>query len=128
MVNIAKGPSSAHREGNHAARSAPMKEVAQYPSLDWADVEDEVEHCADFAAKFMQSQIGHKGILTITMTIPTEYLHAAMDAHENSAAGMVYIRVYHVDEDMFREAKKMRDQEALDALMIDDATNSGGKL
>lgn len=113
-------PSAATRRTSSGPNSSRglVRELTDFPALNWGEVEADVQHIADFSAKFSQSQAGHQGVVTMTMQIPVEYLHAAMDAHLASNDGMVYIRVYKVPLETFRSAKVLRDQER--ALEMED--------
>lgn len=117
-----KGPS----QGTRASKNVNQKnqgrvtELNSWPMLDWETVGGEAEHIADLSAKFTQSNVGHQGILNMTMAIPVAYAHAAVDTHLASQDGVVYIRVYRVSMESFRGARDVMagDLESPDAKVL----------
>lgn len=111
-----QAPSGANRKSHNNSTVGSIQKIKSYPALDWSDVENEVVHLADFAAKFTQSQVGHLGVVTQTMAVPVEYLIPAMLAHTTSTNGMVYIRVYHVPEELFEDEQERRKKVELEKI------------
>jgi hypothetical protein len=92
------------RNGTSSGSSGGAKRVQQYPSLDWTEVEDDVEHVVDLAMKVTQAQLGANGYFIMQCAIPASYAHAAIDAAMASNDAMLYVRMYRVSIDKFLEA------------------------
>jgi hypothetical protein len=86
------------RNGNitRSGSSGAALEVKSYPALSWEEVEDDVEHVVDIAARMSHTQVGSAGQMVATINVPIAYAHALLEAHLASRSGMMYIRVYHV--------------------------------
>lgn len=82
--------------------------ISKMPKMDWAEVEPYLEHLTDIACKINHVQAG-SGWATISMSIPLEYLPDAMEAHLISRQGMVFVQMYFVPEELFKNAQEARD-------------------
>lgn len=91
------------RNKTASGSSGLIKPLAKYPSLDWEDVEDDVEHVVDVALKIQQAQLGANGYFLLSCALPAEYAHAGIDAHIASNEGMLYVRMYKVPVSKFLE-------------------------
>lgn len=80
--------------GTHNGSSGAALKLANYPCVDWDQVEDEVVHVTDISGKVTQSQMGAGGYYTMLIAIPMSYIHNAVDAALASQEGMLYIRMY----------------------------------
>lgn len=86
---------------NNNMGKGTAQRLADYPSLDWEDVADEVVHVTDISGKVTQSQMGAGGYYTMNVAIPMSYIHAAVDAALASQDGMLYIRIYKAPLELF---------------------------
>lgn len=91
------------RNGTRSGSSGLVKPLAKYPSLDWEDVENDVEHVVDLAMKIQQAQLGANGYFLLSCALPAAYAHAGIDAHMASNEGMLYVRMYKVSPAMFMQ-------------------------
>jgi len=102
------------RSGTNLGSSGTAKPLAKYPSLDWTEVEDEVEHVVDLAMKITQAQLGANGYFLLSCALPAAYAHAGIDAHLASNDGMLYVRMYKVSIERFMRALAEQEEEAAD--------------
>jgi hypothetical protein len=107
------------RNGNatSSGSSGVAKGISKYPMLDWDEIEDEVEHVTDIAGKVSHTQVGTSGYMTIQISIPLAYAHAALEAHLASRQSMAYLRVYHVDQEAF--FRKMAEEQGIDITEVE---------
>jgi hypothetical protein len=82
--------------GSRSGSSGAALSVSGMPKRTWEEVEDEVVHVCDIAAKISHSQVGASGFLVSTLNSPLEYAHDLLDAHIKARDGLCYIRIYHV--------------------------------
>lgn len=120
-VNKANGQIS--RSGS----SGKLLSASQYPMLDWATVESQVEWVTDLAAVITHTQVGASGTAIASIGVPISYAHALLDAHLASRDGMVYIRLYTVSFDLFVERLKA-DEEAEARTRIEEVKDTGVQL
>ena len=110
-TNASKGPSTggtptgdkAIRQRKKDSEIPVPKPVVQYPSVDWDEVDDVVEHVVDVVGKISHSQMGTTGNVVSSINCPTAYAHATLEAHLASRDSMVYIRIYKISHEFFRE-------------------------
>jgi hypothetical protein len=90
----ARNKDSKDKGTNNSGSSGAAKKLAQYPSVNWEDVEADLVHVTDISGKVTQSQMGAGGYYTMLVAIPMAYIHNAVDAALASNEGMLYIRMY----------------------------------
>lgn len=107
--------------GSRSGSSGAALAVSNMPRRTWAEVEDEVVHVCDIAAKISHSQVGASGFLVSTLNSPLEYAHDLLDAHIKARDGLCYIRIYHVPISAYlgstgagSESEEATDQETKD--------------
>lgn len=101
--------------------------IVSYPQLDWDEVEGEVEHVTDVAGVISHTQMGVSGNVTSQLNVPLAYVQAMTQAHMASRDGMVYIRIYKMSFDRFKE--RMLEQAAERAAELERrATGNGRQL
>lgn len=103
-VYSAEGKANQRARNGNATRSGSSgaaTEVKNYPGLDWDDVQEDVSHVVDLAARMSHTQVGSAGQMVATLNVPLAYAHALLDAHMSSRSGMLYIRIYNVPLEKF---------------------------
>lgn len=108
----------------NAGSSGSATKIANYPSLDWDEVEDEVVHVTDIAANIAHTQVGASQHMTAQINIPLAYAHALLDAHMASKQGLVYIRIYNVPKELFLQ--RLAERQAAAAAEYDEDSDLGG--
>lgn len=114
--------------GSRSGSSGQALLVKDLPKFAWEDVEDEVTHVCDIAAKISHSQVGASGFLVSTLNSPLEYAHDLLDAHIKARDGLCYIRIYHVSLEAYLGAGKpqaITDKEQADMDLVDQWLGSG---
>lgn len=103
-VKSAAGKAEQRKRNKTASGSSGLiKPLAKYPSLNWEEVEEDVEHVVDLALKIQQAQLGANGYFLLSCALPAEYAHAGIDAHMASNEGMLFVRMYKVPVSKFLE-------------------------
>lgn len=109
----------------NAGSSGSATKIAQYPALDWSEVEDDVVHVVDFAANIAHTQVGASQHMTAQINVPLAYAHALLDAHMAAKQGIVYVRIYNVPKELFLQRLAQAQIDAHDATMYDDGDDGG---
>jgi hypothetical protein len=115
--------------GSRSGSSGQALLVKDLPKFAWEDVEDEVTHVCDIAAKISHSQVGASGFLVSTLNSPLEYAHDLLDAHIKARDGLCYIRIYHVSLESYLAAGKptaLTAQEEADIDLVDQWLDVAG--
>jgi hypothetical protein len=119
-VYNAEGKANQRARNGNATRSGSSgaaTEVKNYPSLSWEEVENDVEHVVDIAARMSHTQVGSAGQMVATLNVPLAYAHALLDAHMASRSGMIYVRIYNVPIERFIGAVGERLEELAEGVL-----------
>lgn len=90
------GTSSAEGQARHRARKAGKSLVSRMVRRTWEEVAAEVEHTCDLPGRITDMRVLADRSILMSINIPVEYAHEAMDATIDSKSTFSFLRVYQV--------------------------------
>lgn len=87
--------------GNSGSSGIVKQFLTKAERLEFEEHEEELEHIVDILGVVTHSQVGNSRGMIVTLTIPVEYAHDAVEAHLRSQGQLAYLRIYTASMDIF---------------------------